>query len=432
MKAESTPDKLADSQRLEQHQVFLSNLMKSNQTQQAIQSQWQAYYNRLDEADKLALWEHAQNQADAEPVVAEEPDHPLTPDHQVEPPTSTAELKNYQNDPRADKRQMARFRDFFSVPLAIKKYNRWQASHRRPPAVAMTPGAEPVADATNITEILPDKRLSSRARSTLTWNSPTAMFDKGETMSIWRQNIKSIVFGLSVGVLVFAVHQFAFFNERYLEPFIQPSTLSNNSPIIVTPGASKIDDPSFKIILPKINVEAPVVDGVTAYRSQNPNEPEALFQARMQSALERGVVHFPTSQLPGQSGKEFNSNAVILGHSGGNIFTPGNYKHIFTRLKQLDIGDIFFVNYDRTQYVYKVYKKQVVAPNQVEVLRKADRNNSMTVITCDPPGSSAKRLVIVGEQINPNPDDNLGVLAPSETQDIIIPSNSRTLRETIF
>src|SRR6185295_6385468 len=69
---------------------------------------------------------------------------------------------------------------------------------------------------------------------------------------------RSIAFGLDVGAVVLGFFMFSFFNERFIAPFIQPSRNVSDTPIIT---GSQVGSNS-EIIIPKINVEIPVVYGV--------------------------------------------------------------------------------------------------------------------------------------------------------------------------
>lgn len=221
--------------------------------------------------------------------------------------------------------------------------------------------------------------------------------------------LHSLFFGLGVGSITILIFLFGFFNDRIIAPFIQPSRNATNIPLIS--GAAVGKDP--EVIIPKINAEVPVVYDV------NTTDDEAI-----QQGLTEGVVHYPTSPDPGQDG-----NVVIVGHSSGNIFNLGNYKFAFSLLRELDNGDTFFLQKDGKRYTYQVYKKEVVKPTDVGVLGPADKPDTATLITCDPPGLSTNRLVLTAEQISPDPAGNAPAPAENQTPSTasIIPGNSPSL-----
>lgn len=231
-----------------------------------------------------------------------------------------------------------------------------------------------------------------------------------------RHHLQSVLFGLTAGIIVLLVFLFSFFNERFITPFIRPS-YAITTPIIVDPTSDKKVGPQPKIIIPKINVEAPVVY----------NEP-SIKEDAIQNALERGVVHYATTPDPGEKG-----NSVIVGHSSSNILNSGKYKFAFLLLKSLDKGDTFIVHKDSKRYVYKVYKEFVTSPDDTSVLGKTDKPATMTLITCDPPGLSTNRLIIVGEQIFPDPSKNKAssIDQTLEKRPEMLAGNSRSLWDRI-
>lgn len=225
-------------------------------------------------------------------------------------------------------------------------------------------------------------------------------------------HLQSILFGLSMGTVVIIVMLFGLFNERIIAPFISPSRNVSSTPIITDLNSASVGkDP--KIIIPKINVEIPVVY----------DEP-SIQEDAVQKALERGVLHYATTPSPGERG-----NAVIFGHSSNNILNSGKYKFAFVLLSRLEENDTFMLEKDGQRYVYKVFKKVIVAPTDLSVLDNYEGKSTVSLITCDPPGTSINRLVVVGEQISPSPSQNIAssvkqerVATPSE-----LPSNSPSL-----
>lgn len=232
-----------------------------------------------------------------------------------------------------------------------------------------------------------------------------------------KHHLQSLIFGLGMGAFVVLIFLFGFFNERFIAPFITPSRSVSSTPIIIDPASSAVG-PESKIVIPKINVEIPVIY----------DEP-TINEAAIQRALEKGVVHYPTTSNPGEIG-----NGVIFGHSANNILNKGKYKFAFVLLKRLETGDTFYLQKDGKRYVYKVFDKKVVSPSEVSVLYPSypDKPSTFTLITCDPPGTSLNRLVVVAEQISPDPTANVASTAkPVNSSPAVLPSNSPTLWERV-
>lgn len=105
--------------------------------------------------------------------------------------------------------------------------------------------------------------------------------------------------------------------------------------------------------------------------------------------LTKSLVHF-TGPLPGQNG-----NPVIFGHSTLLWFyNPKDYKAIFSKLPSLTIGDTIQTQVDSVTYNFKVYEMNIVYPEDLSVLRQQFDNAYITLVTCVPPGTYLKRLVV--------------------------------------
>lgn len=203
--------------------------------------------------------------------------------------------------------------------------------------------------------------------------------------------------------------------------FISPGS-STTQDIIIGTGADQTVGSDPRIIIPKINVNAPVVYGL-----------DDLSESGSQEALRDGVIHYPisgASALPGQKG-----NTVLLGHSSSDFFKPGNYKFIFVQLNRLSTGDLFYLDYQSKRYTYRVYKTEIIRPDEVSKLAIGDAKPYATLITCDPPGTATNRLIIYAEQIAPDPSNssetqNSEDLEATASDNIV--GNPPTLFEQIF
>jgi len=222
-------------------------------------------------------------------------------------------------------------------------------------------------------------------------------------------HVKSALFGVGMAAIVGLAMTFVFFNEVFVAPFISPSKTVSATPII-----GDIDGPvgpEPKIIIPKINLEVPVVFGMNT-----------IEESAIQDALEDGVVQYASSPEPGEQG-----NSVIVGHSSNNILNSGKYKFAFVLLNRLEIDDTFFVHKDGVRYTYKIFERKIVPPTDVSVLGPSSRDNTMTLITCDPPGTSINRLIVIAEQISPDPAENTVATIDVDPALATIPSNAPSL-----
>ena len=174
--------------------------------------------------------------------------------------------------------------------------------------------------------------------------------------------------------------------------YTSPAALESSSSFI-DPNTDVSVDQAPKLVIPEIAVEAPVV--YTLGPTTVSNEP--LVEQKLQD----GVVHYPIAgadAVPGQIG-----NTVLLGHSANDVFVAGNYKFIFLRLDQLKKGSLFYINYQGKRYTYSVTEKRVISPSQVSELAINNGKPLATLVTCTPVGTSTNRLLVIGEQIAPDP-----------------------------
>lgn len=108
--------------------------------------------------------------------------------------------------------------------------------------------------------------------------------------------------------------------------------------------------------------------------------------------LSRSLIHYRGTALPGRPG-----NAVVFGHSIlPQFFNPKNYLSIFSTLPTLEKGDEIVINYDGVTYRYAVEQMYEVGPADIEVLEQRYDDSYVTLITCVPPGTYLRRLVVKG------------------------------------
>ncbi|MEK7061000.1 MAG: sortase [Patescibacteria group bacterium] len=106
--------------------------------------------------------------------------------------------------------------------------------------------------------------------------------------------------------------------------------------------------------------------------------------------LTKHTVNYQGTAIPPNSG-----NAVIFGHSTlPQLFNPKDYKTIFSTAYKLQVGDEILVNLPQITYKYKVFSIIVVDPENTSVLEQNYGDSFLTLITCTPPGTVWKRLVI--------------------------------------
>lgn len=106
--------------------------------------------------------------------------------------------------------------------------------------------------------------------------------------------------------------------------------------------------------------------------------------------LSESLIQYPGTALPGEYG-----NTVIFGHSVlPQFYNPKNYKTIFSTLPTLKEGDEIFIDFDGIRYRYVVVKMVEIPPNDVSVLEQRYDGEYLTLVTCVPPGTYLRRLIV--------------------------------------
>lgn len=106
--------------------------------------------------------------------------------------------------------------------------------------------------------------------------------------------------------------------------------------------------------------------------------------------LSKSLIHYLPQSLPGEYG-----NVVIFGHSTlPQLYNAKDYKTIFTYLPSLEKGDKIKIFANDLEYEYEVIDMYVINPDQVSVLEQKQDASYLTLITCVPPGTYWKRLVV--------------------------------------
>jgi LPXTG-site transpeptidase (sortase) family protein len=140
-----------------------------------------------------------------------------------------------------------------------------------------------------------------------------------------------------------------------------------------------------KVRIASLNIEAPLiyVDNIGA--------------GYFQEALQTGVVHYPGTAQPGQSG-----NAFYFGHSSDFGYRAGEYKTVFALLPQIELGEMIEITDARGRvYAYEVFNTLVVSPTATEVLSQGDRSERLLSLqTSYPVGTAFKRFIVQAKLIN--------------------------------
>lgn len=129
--------------------------------------------------------------------------------------------------------------------------------------------------------------------------------------------------------------------------------------------------PSYYLSIPKLDIENVTVSTID-------------------TDLTKHLIQYPGTAIPSNTG-----TAVIFGHSTiPSLFDKKNYKTIFANAHQLVIGDDIIVYINNTQYKYKIFDLVVANPEDTSYLIQNHDASYLNIITCTPPGTTWKRLII--------------------------------------
>lgn len=132
------------------------------------------------------------------------------------------------------------------------------------------------------------------------------------------------------------------------------------------------------IEIPKVGVKLPVYHGTG------------------DEVLDVGIGHVENSSFPvgGES-----TRAVLSGHRG----LP-NAK-LFTRLDEMEYGDLFYINVLDQMLAYKVCEITVIKPEEQNALEIQEGRDLVTLVTCTPYGLNTHRLLVTGERVEYNVEE---------------------------
>ncbi len=206
----------------------------------------------------------------------------------------------------------------------------------------------------------------------------------------FRRNVMPPIFGILVALVILGVLNSQWLVAQYQYNYTKPVAVTNST----SPIAVDLHAPAM-LYIPKINVAAPLVTDQKTYD-----------QSQTQLALRRGVVQYGFSADPGQKGK-----IVVIGHSSGQLWSPGDYKFVFTQLDKLTRNDRILIDFKGKRYIYRVSSTTTVIPTDTSVLQPSDEPQ-LTLITCTPVGTSKNRLVVVARQVSPKPETATVITEP--------------------
>lgn len=112
-----------------------------------------------------------------------------------------------------------------------------------------------------------------------------------------------------------------------------------------------------------------------------------MYHGADPNTLQVGIGHIDWSSLI--VGGE-NAHSVLSGHSG----LPS--AELFTDIRELGEGDVFYLNVLGRKLKYEVFSVLVVTPDDSEALMIEEGQDRCTLVTCTPYGINSHRLLVQG------------------------------------
>lgn len=134
----------------------------------------------------------------------------------------------------------------------------------------------------------------------------------------------------------------------------------------------------FSLNIPKIDAKANII----------PNVDAGNFDEYSQ-ALKEGIAHAKGSNFPGQ-GKV----VYLFSHSTDSLLNFSRYNAVFYLLGKLEKGDRIAVYFLDQKYLYRVSEKITTSANDTSWFKDSGEGEQLILQTCDPPGTSLRRLLI--------------------------------------
>lgn len=164
---------------------------------------------------------------------------------------------------------------------------------------------------------------------------------------------------------------------------------STEEAAITTPGstipAAALATP--EIIVSRLSINAPII------------EPKSSDFNVLNSALAKGVVHYPGSAVPGEVG-----NVFLFGHSSGLKVIHNKAYAVFNRLREVESGEIIRIRYAGREYWYRVGRTYVKDADDARIdLSSASGKKMLTLSTCKLFGGEDERFIVEAEFVRSYP-----------------------------
>lgn len=142
-------------------------------------------------------------------------------------------------------------------------------------------------------------------------------------------------------------------------------------------------DSSFSVVIPKIGATSAIVANVDTNNEDD-----------YRQALLKGVAHARGTYFPGQGKRIY-----LFAHSTDFNYNVARYNAVFFLLRNMEAGDKIIVFFADRKYLYEVKQKVIVSANDTSWLSGNSKDEELVLQTCDPPGTTWRRLLVLARLI---------------------------------
>lgn len=119
------------------------------------------------------------------------------------------------------------------------------------------------------------------------------------------------------------------------------------------------------LIIDVINLKLPIISGLN------------------ETNLKIGIAYLEDTAKFGEYG-----NTVLAGHRGHSR------GRLLNRLDEVDLDDKIIIATNENEYIYTVYKKVIVEPEEIDVLHTNNKEKILSIVTCEPVRNPTHRLIV--------------------------------------
>ncbi len=162
------------------------------------------------------------------------------------------------------------------------------------------------------------------------------------------------------------------------------SQINAENIIVIKEETQKLGTGSyFSAYIPKINAKADIISNV------DPGKREEYMEA-----LQNGIAHAKGTYFPGQG-----KSIYLFSHSTDSFLNFAKYNAVFYLLSKLEKGDRVIIYFLDKKYKYEVSEKIIAKPEDTSWLQREGNGEELIMQTCDPPGTTWNRLVVVAKPL---------------------------------